>query len=99
MNEGVRERRKDAEFPSVAAIRREPRPLLAIVVGGLITGILDMTYAILVYSPQNPLRIPQAIATGLLGRESFNLGMGSVVLGVACHFTIALGAATVFYLA
>ena len=99
MNEAARERRGGAGFPSVAAIRREPRPLLAILVGGLITGILDLSYAILVYSPKDPIRIPQAIATGLLGRESFNLGTGSAVLGVACHFTIALGAATVFYLA
>jgi uncharacterized membrane protein YagU involved in acid resistance len=72
--------------------------LLALVVGGLIAGILDLTYAILVYSPRDPIRIPQAIATGLLGRQSFSLGLGSAALGVVCHFTIALGAATVFYL-
>ena len=48
------------------------RPVPAILVGGLITGVLDMTYAMLVYSPKNPLRIPQAVATGVFGRESFN---------------------------
>ena len=77
----------------------KPRALPAIVVGGLIAGVLDLTYAILVYSPKNPIRVPQAIATGLLGPDSFNRGLGSAALGVACHFMIALGAATVFYLA
>ncbi|HEX7253302.1 MAG TPA: hypothetical protein VF376_10505 [Thermoanaerobaculia bacterium] len=75
------------------------RPLPAILVGGLITGLLDMTYAMLVYSPKNPLRIPQAVATGVFGRESFNLGARSIVLGFVFHFSIALGAATVYYLA
>src|SRR5262245_28856202 len=79
--------------------RPRGRPVPAILVGGLITGVLDMTYAILVYSPKNPLRIPQAIATGVFGRESFNLGARSIVLGVLFHFCIALGAATVYYLA
>jgi hypothetical protein len=99
MNEAVRAQRGGAGIPSVAVLRKEPRPLLAILVGGLITGILDLSYAILVYSPQNPIRIPQSVATGLLGRASFNGGLQSAALGVACHFTIALGAATVFYLA
>jgi uncharacterized membrane protein YagU involved in acid resistance len=53
----------------------------------------------LVYSPKNPLRIPQAVATGVFGRESFNLGARSIVLGFVFHFCIALGAATVYYLA
>ena len=75
------------------------RPFPAIFVGGMIVGVLDLTYAILVYSPKRPIRIPQAVATGLLGRESFNMGMKSAALGVLCHFIIALGAATVFYLA
>jgi uncharacterized membrane protein YagU involved in acid resistance len=52
-----------------------------------------------VYSPKHPILIPQAIASGLLGRASFSDGARSAVLGVICHFTIALGAATVFYAA
>jgi hypothetical protein len=84
---------------AVSASAPKRRPLPAILVGGLVTGVLDMAYAILVYSPKNPIRIPQAIATGLLGGGSFNGGFRSAALGIACHFTIALGAATVFYLA
>jgi uncharacterized membrane protein YagU involved in acid resistance len=77
-----------------------PRALPAIVVGGLITGVLDMSYAMIVYSPKAPLLIPQGIAVGLLG-VGHQLGgtTGTILLGFLCHFAIALGSATVFYLA
>jgi uncharacterized membrane protein YagU involved in acid resistance len=39
----------------------------------------------------------QNIASGLIGRQSFHYGWYTVALGIACHFTIALGAAAVFY--
>ena len=79
--------------------RSRGRALPAIAGGGVIVGLLDLTYAILVYSPKHPIRIPQAIAAGLLGRASFSDGASSAVLGIVCHFVIALGAATVYYLA
>jgi uncharacterized membrane protein YagU involved in acid resistance len=52
-----------------------------------------------VYSPKHPIRIGQAVASGLLGPKSFNGGWQTAALGVLLHFTIAFGAATVFYLA
>ena len=76
-----------------------PRPFPAIIVGGLIVGALDLAYAILVYSPHAPILVPQAIASGLLGSKSYNGGVPAAALGVLCHFIIALGAATVYYLA
>jgi len=75
------------------------RPLAAIVVGGLIVGVLDLTYAILVYSPKKPILIPQTIASGILGMKSYSGGAQTAALGVVLHFVIALGAATVYYLA
>jgi hypothetical protein len=77
-----------------------PRPLLAILVGGLIVGVLDMSYAMLVYSPKAPLLIPQGIAGGVLGPNG-QLGgtTGTTILGFILHFTIALGSTTVFYIA
>lgn len=75
------------------------RPWLAIVVGGLIVGVLDLTYAIVVYSPRNPIVIPQGIASGVLGMKSYSGGARTAALGVLLHFVIALGAATVYYLA
>ena len=76
-----------------------PRALPAIFVGGFIVGVIDLVYAILVYSPKHPIRIGQAVASGLLGAKSFSGGWQTAALGVLLHFIIALGAATVFYLA
>lgn len=75
------------------------RPFSAIIVGGLVVGVLDMTYAILVYSRKHPIRIPQTIASGALGTKSFNLDGQSAALGVVLHFVIALSAAAVYYVA
>jgi hypothetical protein len=76
-----------------------PRPFPAIFVGGLIVGVLDLAYAILVYSPKKPILIPQTIASGVLGMKSYGGGTQTAALGVVLHFVIALGAATVYYLA
>jgi hypothetical protein len=84
---------------SALATSSPARPFLAIGVGGVIVGALDLLYAILVYSPHSPGLIPQIIASGLLGRKSFQDGDASVALGVVLQFVIALGAATAYYLA
>ena len=81
------------------SLEANPRPFAAIVVGGLIVGVLDLTYAILVYSPQKPILIPQTIASGVLGMKSYSGGVQAAALGVVLHFLIALGAAIVYYLA
>jgi len=41
--------------------------------------------------------IPLDIAGGLLGREAFQGGAGTFILGVALHFSIACSAAAVYY--
>ena len=61
--------------------------------------MLDLIYAILVYNPKHPILIPQTIASGVLGMKSYSGGVSTAMLGLALHFTIALGAATVYYLA
>jgi hypothetical protein len=68
---------------------------LAIGVGGLVAGALDLTQACILFGPH----IPLAIAGGLLGRRAFAGSAGDYVLGVCLHFFIALSAATVYYLA
>jgi len=75
------------------------RPFPAIAVGGLIVGILDLAYAIIVYTPTHPILVPQTIASGVLGAQSYREGRASVVLGTLLHFVIAFGAAAVYYLA
>lgn len=69
--------------------------LLAIGVGGLIAGALDLTQAMILFGP----RIPLSIAAGLLGRQAFRGGPGTYVLGVFLHFFIAFSAAAVYYAA
>lgn len=69
----------------------------AIALGGLVVGILDLAYAIVVYSPHHPILVPQTIASGVLGAASYGDGTWSLVLGVVLHFCIATGAAAVYY--
>jgi len=77
------------------------RAALAIGLGGLIAGVCDLTYAITFHFAQGvkPIRIPQSIASGLLGMTSYENGWLSASLGVALHFFIALSAAAIYYLA
>lgn len=81
------------------ALLAKPHPLPAIFVGGVIAGVLDLAYAIIVYSPHNPIVVPQTIASGVLGAKSYVGGARAAALGVMLHFLIAIGAATVYYLA
>jgi hypothetical protein len=74
-------------------------PIPSILVGGLVVGVLDLIYAILVYSPHKPILIPQTIASGILGMKSYSGGAQTAALGVVLHFVIAVGAATAYYLA
>lgn len=78
---------------SPALPSRKPNALLAIGVGGVLAGALDLTQAGILFG----WRVPLAIAGGLLGRQAFQGGPGTYALGVALHFFIALSAATVYY--
>jgi hypothetical protein len=70
--------------------------LLAILMAGLICGTLDGLSA-LALSGGRWMRLFQFIASGLLGPRSFNGGLATVALGIAAHYSIALGAAAVFF--
>ena len=72
---------------------------MAIGVGGGIVGVLDLAYAIVVYTPTKPILVSQTIAGGILGTRAYDGGMRTAVLGTFLHFVIAFGAATVYYLA
>jgi Na+/alanine symporter len=69
--------------------------LLAIVAGGLVAGTLDLLQACILFGWD----IPLAIAGGLLGRQAFDGGAGTYVLGVFLHFFIACSAAAIYYAA
>ena len=75
--------------------------LRAILWGGLIAGVLDITAAIittLAYG-RSPARMLQGIASGLLGARSFEGGLKTSALGLFLHFVIAFGATIVYYAA
>ena len=84
---------------NVVATDPSPRSFSAIFVGGFIVGAVDLLYAIVVYSPAHPILVPQTIASGILGPKSYQGGVPAALLGVVLQFAIALGAATVYYLA
>ena len=74
-------------------------PHKAIVIGGLIAGAWDMSYALLWFSGVKGvpwMKIPQSVAAGLIGKGSFDGGAGTVVLGLCLHWLVALIWATVF---
>src|SRR5579864_1902011 len=69
--------------------------LLAIAVGGLIAGTLDLTQACILFGA----KIPLVIAAGLLGREALHGGIATYLLGVLLHFFIAFSATAIYYAA
>src|SRR5262249_20939332 len=90
------------ETPVNVASPKRNRAALAIGLGGLIAGACDLTYAITYHYFVNgakPIRIPQSIASGLLGTASYDNGWLSASLGVALHFFIAFSVAAIYYLA
>lgn len=80
---------------STTSALRTPNAMLAIFVGGLIAGALDLTAAYVIYGAG----VPRGIAAGLLGRTALQGGSGVYVLGIALHFFIACSAAAIYYAA
>jgi hypothetical protein len=76
-------------------------PARAILWGGLIAGILDITQAFIGFSlvGSTPFRILQGIASGIFGPRSRQMGWTSAAVGLLCHFTVAFTAAAVYYVA
>lgn len=73
----------------------------AILTGGLIAGLIDITYA-MGYSALRgvpPTRILQSVASGLLGSSSYQGGTATAALGLVLHFLLMLIIAAIFYFA
>lgn len=68
---------------------------MAIGVGGLVAGTLDLTQACLLFG----WNTPHIIAAGLLGRQVIHGGTGTYLLGIVLHYFIACSAATIYYAA
>ncbi len=78
------------------------KPYRPILIGGLIAGALDISYACIfsyLRSGRKPIVILQSVASGALGRSAFDGGAKTAALGLFFHFLIALIAAAVYYFA
>jgi len=79
----------------------KPRAYRAIFWGGLIAGTLDILAAFVNSGLRgvSPAQVLQAIASGLLGADSFKGGFATAALGLVFHFFIATTATAVYYAA
>lgn len=68
---------------------------------GFVAGTLDISSAFVLAGIKGrpPIWLLQYVASGLLGGQAFSGGFATAALGGVLHFLIALGAATVFYVA
>jgi len=73
----------------------------AVCAAGIAVGLLDGLAAVINSTIRgvSPDRVFQYIASGLLGRTSYEMGIAAVILGVFLHFVVAFGAAAVFVIA
>src|SRR5881392_263484 len=82
-------------------LEKDPNAMLAVLWAGFACGVLDITAAFIVYGffGAKPIPLLEGIASGLLGPKAFDGGLSTALLGLLCHFVIAYGAATVFFVA
>jgi hypothetical protein len=73
----------------------------AILAGGLIAGLIDITYAVGFSATRGvpPTRILQSVASGLLGSPAYQGGVTTAALGLILHFVLMLIIAAIFYFA
>jgi hypothetical protein len=86
----------------VPATSTSSNAFLAIFWGGLACGVFDITQAMVAFNLQSrlkPMTVLQSVASGLLGRASFQGGAKSAALGAFLHFFIAFSWATIYYVA
>lgn len=90
-------------MPMEVAVASSDRPKAyrAILWAGLIAGTLDITAASIngILRGGNPMRVLRSVASGLLGADALEGGVGTAALGLVLHFLIAFGASTVFFVA
>jgi len=80
---------------------RRAHPWAFVVAGGLLAGTLDIVYACTFWGLKAGVpvrRILQSVASGLVGRASFEGGAATAALGLALHFLIATSMSAAYYL-
>ena len=73
----------------------------ALLFGALTVGTLDLLDALIFFTTRGaqPIRIVQAIASGLLGPAAFQGGLRTAILGICLHYFIAFSIVATFILA
>jgi len=77
------------------------KQLRAVLIGGLLAGTLDISYAFIVYGPLtyhlSPVAVLQSVAAGWLGEDAAHArGALSALLGLGTHLMLATAMAAVF---
>nr|WP_298721746.1 hypothetical protein [uncultured Steroidobacter sp.] len=77
------------------------RAAYAVLWGGLVAGLIDITYAVGFSATRGvpPMRILQSVASGLLGSPAYQGGAATATLGLALHFVLMMIIAAIYYLA
>jgi hypothetical protein len=72
---------------------------LALLYGTLTVAVLDGLYVVTIFAVRGvpPGRVFQGVAAGLLGREAFQGGVTTAVLGILLHFFIAFVVVTTYF--
>jgi hypothetical protein len=75
--------------------------MLGVAVGGFIAATLDIIYACVRNAGfgRSPTWVLQSVASGWQGKEAFDGGLASAVLGLGSHYFILLVAALIYLLA
>jgi hypothetical protein len=81
-------------LPSLAGLE-------AISIAGLTCGVLDIscTLTLMKLNGTEPMRLLQAVASGVMGPKSFVGGRGTAALGLGIHFFIAFAITAAYYFA
>ncbi len=76
------------------------RPLLPVFLGGILAGTLDILFAIWFWAIKADVpatRILQSVASGLLGKASYQGGVATAMLGLGLHYLIAITMSLVYF--
>jgi len=71
-----------------------------VLIGGLIAGALDITFAICfnAYNGTAPLQLLRIVASGAFGKAALDGGTPMAAFGLAAHFGLSLGWAGVYWM-
>ena len=74
-------------------------PARTLLIGGLAVGVLDILKPILFASVNggSAIRVLQSVATGALGREAYQGGIPTALLGLGLHFFIAFSVFATYF--